>query len=196
MNEKGISNSMTVLGLANGMIGGTILILPILGLSAGYLTSWLMCLFIGTISCYTAYLIILHLGKSPNIKECILAHFGQDYRYVKAYSFCMWFSFVPYFIIYFRLICLQLEGIIEYYNEMIGFAAAFLLIAEVILIQKFRIGEKTLAYGVVSIVAFMIFLSWAQITRPSGEKSVPAIGDILPVVSGLEMAFSIHFLIA
>lgn len=53
----------------------------------------------------------------------------------------MWFSFVPYFIIYFRLICLQLEGIIEYYNEMIGLATAFLLIVEIILIQKFRIGE-------------------------------------------------------
>jgi len=140
MTEIGISNSMTVLGLANGMIGGTILILPILGLS-GYLSSSLMCLFIGAISCYTAYLIILHLGKSPNIKECVLTHFNQDYRFMVVYSFCMWFSFVPYFIIYFRLICLQLEGIIGYYPEVIGLAVTIFLIAEVILVQKFHIGE-------------------------------------------------------
>jgi hypothetical protein len=61
---EGISNSMTVLGLANGMIGGTILVLPIIGLTTGYISSLPVCLLMGAVSCYTAYLIVLHLGKA------------------------------------------------------------------------------------------------------------------------------------
>jgi hypothetical protein len=50
------------------MIGGTILVLPVLGLTAGYLLSPLLIIMMGTISLYTAYLIIVHLGKEKNIK--------------------------------------------------------------------------------------------------------------------------------
>jgi len=99
---------VTVLGLVNGMIGGTILVLPIIGLGTGYIGSMLVCVVMGWISFYTAYLIIQHLGKSKSIKECILSHFKQDYRYFGGYSVFMWFSFIPYFVIYYRLICLQI----------------------------------------------------------------------------------------
>lgn len=57
------TNSMTVVGLLNGMLGGTILVLPLIGLTTGYFTSLAVCLLMGTISFYTAYLIMLHLGK-------------------------------------------------------------------------------------------------------------------------------------
>jgi hypothetical protein len=57
-----------VIGLLNGMIGGTILVLPILGLRTGYISIIMICAIMGLISCYTAYLIILHLGKAKNIK--------------------------------------------------------------------------------------------------------------------------------
>lgn len=60
---EGTTNAVTVLGLANGMIGGTILILPLLGLTTGYITSLIVCLIMGGISYYTAKLIVVHLGK-------------------------------------------------------------------------------------------------------------------------------------
>lgn len=47
--SNGMSNTTTVLGLLNGMIGGTILVLPILGLSTGYVNTLLICLSIGAI---------------------------------------------------------------------------------------------------------------------------------------------------
>jgi amino acid permease len=78
MTVENISNGETVIGLLNGMIGGTILVLPILGLRAGYISILLICAVMGAISCYTAYLIILHLGKASNIKESILNHFDQN----------------------------------------------------------------------------------------------------------------------
>jgi hypothetical protein len=63
-----IDNVTTVLGLLNGMIGGTILILPLIGLRTGFIYIFFVVLLIGSLSAYTAYLIILHLGKAKNIK--------------------------------------------------------------------------------------------------------------------------------
>jgi len=44
------------------MIGGTILVLPLLGLVAGYINSGLVCCFVGLVAWYTGYLIVLHFG--------------------------------------------------------------------------------------------------------------------------------------
>jgi hypothetical protein len=58
---------MTVAGLLNGMIGGTILVLPIIGISTGYLTAVIVSCVLGFITYYTANLNIVHLGKSKNM---------------------------------------------------------------------------------------------------------------------------------
>jgi amino acid permease len=89
---KSMNNLITVFGLANGMIGGTILILPVLGLTTGYVLSPLLIIMMGITSLYTAYLIIVHLGKEKNIKESVLAHFHQDYRYMVAYGTIIWLN--------------------------------------------------------------------------------------------------------
>ena len=66
---------MTVIGLVNGMVGSSCLVLHVIGITAGYLTTLWVCLLVGYLSYYTAYLIIVHLGKAKSIKESILAHF-------------------------------------------------------------------------------------------------------------------------
>lgn len=53
---------VAVLGLTNGMIGGTILVIPLIGATTGYILIPVICLFYGSISCYTCYLITRHLG--------------------------------------------------------------------------------------------------------------------------------------
>lgn len=50
------------LGLLNGMIGGTILVLPLLAIQTGYLLIPCISILYGSISYYTCYLIVLHLG--------------------------------------------------------------------------------------------------------------------------------------
>ena len=127
---------MTTLGLLNGMIGTSCLLLPIIGLTVGYLTTIWVCILIGSICYYTAHLIILHLGKAKDIKECILEHFGHNYSFMTAYSFIMWISFVPTVIGYFRIICLQIVNIAGYQSPWIAPAVAIFLFFLVLLVRN------------------------------------------------------------
>ena len=167
---------MTILGLLNGMIGTSCLLLPIIGITAGYITTIWVCLVIGYISYYTAYLIVLHMGKGKNVKDCILAHFKFDYKFMRAYSFFMWLSFVPTLFGYFRIICLQIVGLLGYQSLWIAPIVAVFLILLVLLVRNLHFWEEILAYGITSIIALLIFLIWALITAPSGPKAVPPNG--------------------
>ena len=82
------------------------LVLPVMGLTAGYITSIWVNLLVGFISYYTASLIITHLGKGKNMKESVLAHFKGDYKYMMAYSIINWLSFVPLIFLNFNFVCL------------------------------------------------------------------------------------------
>lgn len=105
---------MTVVGLVNGMIGGTILVLPIIGIQTGFIMTLIVCAGLGFLTYYTCYLIILHLGKAENITISILAHFKEDPKYLLLYNFLIWISFVTILPIYFKLICLQMDGLLGY----------------------------------------------------------------------------------
>ena len=108
-SNSDVSASTTVVGLVNGMISGAgiCVVLPQLGLTAGWLTSLWVCLLTGFISFYTARLIVTHLGKGSSIKECILGHFGNDYKYMRIYGAFIWFNFIVQLVIYFKIICIQ-----------------------------------------------------------------------------------------
>ena len=49
---------IAILGLANGMIGGTVLVLPVYGLKSGYILIPLISGIFGLLTAYTCYLII------------------------------------------------------------------------------------------------------------------------------------------
>lgn len=61
-----------VIALINGMIGGLILVLPILALNGGTLLSFLIILTTGIFSFYSCYLCIIHLGDCPDLDKAIL----------------------------------------------------------------------------------------------------------------------------
>ena len=132
---------MTVLGLLNGMIGTSCLVLPVIGQTAGYITTLWVCLLIGFASYYTAYLIVLHLGKAKSIKECILSHFGNNYSYMRAYGFFMWISFVPLLFGYFRIICIQVDGLLGYRSVLVAPIVVVVLTFAVIIVRKVHIWE-------------------------------------------------------
>lgn len=102
---------MAICGLLNGMIGGTILLLPIIGLTTGYLMSCISCLLLGLISYYSANLIVTHLGTAKNMTECVMQHFNGVYEYMIAYAFVVWIGQIPTLVVYYNLICIQLEGL-------------------------------------------------------------------------------------
>ena len=57
-----LSNPMTVVALSNGMIGGTILVLPLLAWNTGYLLIPIVSVICGLISFYTSSLTIKHIS--------------------------------------------------------------------------------------------------------------------------------------
>lgn len=54
---------MTVLSIVNGMIGGLILLLPVMALEAGWLLTLIALFSIGFISYYSCFLCVLHTGS-------------------------------------------------------------------------------------------------------------------------------------
>ena len=163
--------------MVNGMIGGTCLVLPHIGLKTGWTLTIIVSLVIGYISYYTAYLIILHLGRGTQIKDCIMAHFNDNYKYMQIYCFFIWVSFIPMMLIYFRIICLQIQALMGHESGWVGPLVAIGLMAGVIIIRIQRWGEETLAYGVISIIGYLAFLVWAQFTAPTGPRDVIPLGS-------------------
>lgn len=62
-----------------------------------------------------------------------------------------------------------------------------------LVLKKYQIGEKLLAYGIVSVIGYVIFLIWAQITSPSGDNKVEPFGKNYSNFSAVLLgALSIH----
>lgn len=130
-----ISSNALVVSLSTGLIAFCGLIIPMMGLSAGYLTSLLVILLIGFCSYYTASLILVHLGRSRNIKESILAHFDGNYNYMIGYGFVNWLSFLPLLIITFNFICLEVQGLLGYPSPWVGPVTAVFFVFLIILLR-------------------------------------------------------------
>ena len=67
---------------------------------------------------YITKFILLHRGKANTIKECILAHFGQNHRYVTIYSCIIWFSQFCMALGFFKMFCFLFEthNLISYFR--------------------------------------------------------------------------------
>jgi hypothetical protein len=58
-----VKTPINVLGLVNGMVSSTILVLPYLGIVSGYASSILLCILFGFVCYYTAFLLVTHIGR-------------------------------------------------------------------------------------------------------------------------------------
>ena len=95
------------MGLLNGMIGQTILVVPLLGVRIGYVSVILLGVFFSLMSGYTASLIVAHLGKAKTITEAILDHFDQNQRYAMIYNGFIGLTFLGPVVVYFSLLVFQ-----------------------------------------------------------------------------------------
>lgn len=158
------------------MVGGTILVLPLLGIQTGYITTIIVSFVVGYISYYTALIYIVHLGKEKDIRQALLVHFSFDEKYLKIFSFCLWLGFLPFFWEYFRLICLQIQGLTGSTSSWISFGVFVGLTLLIIFVRIFHVGEETIAVGIITTLIYFIFLVWVQLTAPSGPKTVEPFG--------------------
>ena len=69
---------IAIIAMVNGMIGGVILVLPLLALEAGTLVTFFVILVTGMFSFYSCYLCVLHLGNHQDLDKALLQHFNQS----------------------------------------------------------------------------------------------------------------------
>lgn len=175
------------------MIGGTILVLPLLGIVVGYVSVIAITALLSVVSGYTAYLIVKHLGKASNINEAILDHFDGNHNYSVFYNIFISFTFWSSIFGYFHLLVLQIIGLFDVHDKMLPLGVFLLVFVITLGLKKYQIGEKLLAYGIVSIIGYVIFLIWAQITAPTGPRRVEPFGKNYPNYSAVLLgALSIH----
>lgn len=59
--------------------------------------------------------------------------------------------------------------------------------------RRFHVGAKLLAYGIISIIMYLTFITWAQFTAPKGMAIMrPFENDSVNFAAALLMAYSIH----
>jgi amino acid permease len=172
--DEKLSSPLTVLGMVNGMIGGLILILPVYALKAGYILTFLVILVTCIFSYYSCYLCIIHMGKETDLDYSILRHFNGA-RWAKIfYDLCVWLNLMLLALLYFELIMIQWQGLIPphdftFINPLIN---AFVLLGLVFLLKYLELGANIMAYGIISIVCYVLFLIWVVATYDQGNDSV------------------------
>lgn len=162
---------MTVIGLVNGMIGGIILIMPILALNAGYMLIAPVTLISALFSYFSSLLCLRHLRNYKDLDESILKHFGNNRKYKIFYDAIIVISFFALLILYFGLMSDMWYGLTEE-TKIIPIINAFVLFPIVYIMKKFHFGASLLAYGILSIIGYCIFLVWMWAVAPEGPNKV------------------------
>ena len=70
------SDFLAILTLTHGVLGSSVLLLPVLTLKTGYIFPILSILFFGSVAGYTAYLLSIHSIGHNSIYDAIVSHFS------------------------------------------------------------------------------------------------------------------------
>ncbi len=95
---------LAVIALVNGMIGGLMLVLPLLILKSGTLLSFFVILITGFLSYYSCYLYTSHLGDCTDIDKTIYNHFWKSKPIRVFYDLVVFINLLLILISYFLLI--------------------------------------------------------------------------------------------
>ena len=184
---------VTIVALINGMIGGLILVLPILTVEGGTVLSFIVILVTGFFSYYSCYLCVKHLGNHPDLDKAIYYHFGQNKAIRIFYDLMVFSNLLLILLLYFNLIVQQWDGLIHksIWNPLCNMIALFGL---VILLKYVHLGAKLLGYGIISIVFYCIFLIWLVSTAPTnGDNHIPEFGKgAVNLAASMGQAFAIQ----
>ena len=105
--HKKLNMPTTVLAIVNGMIGGSILVIPLTSLQAGWAYTLIVILITGLFSFYSCYIAIIHLGDQKDLDSALLRHLNGR-KFLKIfYDFCVWIGLVLLLMLYFDLIVVQ-----------------------------------------------------------------------------------------
>lgn len=167
-----MKSALTVVALVNGMIGGLILVLPLLTIQTGSVLSIIVLFIIGFFSFYSCYLCLRHLGNHTDLDKAMYFHFGQSPFMKNLYNFLIFLNLCFILLLYFSLIVQQWKGLLPY-NLANPICNALGLLGLVFLLNYFHMGAKLMGYGIISILAYCVFLVWVIATAPSGNNTIP-----------------------
>lgn len=190
--EKDMHPAMVIIGMLNGMIGGVILVLPLLVLESGSIGSALIITLTGIFSYYSCMLCVKHLGTYPDLDQSILHHFHNSIAIKIFYNLIVFLNLSLLLVLYFELIVQQWEGMSNssIINPIVNF---FVLLALVAVMKYYEFGVSLLAYGIVSCVGYCVFLVWMLASAPLGENSMPVFGGgVVTLAASMGQAFSIQ----
>lgn len=183
---------MTVVGLVNGMIGGIILVMPILSIQTGFALIAPISILSGFFSYFSSSLCLRHLRNYGDLDEAVLRHFGGKRGFKIFYDVIICISMTVLLILYFGLICEQWIGIAEE-SYLIPVLNALALFPIVYIMKKYKFGASLLAYGILSIIGYCVFLIWMRATAPEGDKHVPAADPLfIDLAAALAQGFAIQ----
>ena len=96
-----LSGPMIVIGMVNGMIGGVILVLPLLALEAGSVVSATVILISGICSYYSSMLCVKHLGPYSDLDEAVMHHFNHHQFMKILYDIIVFLNLSLLLVLYF-----------------------------------------------------------------------------------------------
>jgi hypothetical protein len=159
--------------IVSGMVGTSCMVIPIIGLSVGWVSTILTNVTVAFTLYYTASLIITHLGHAKSMKESVLSHFQNDHKYLVGYGFIIWISFIPFLLLMVRIVCLELQRYTGLGTWESATVVGIFVLAITIWARIAHFAEETMALGTAAFILYIIFLIWAFITAPQGPKAVP-----------------------
>ena len=183
---------VAIVALVNGMIGGLILVLPILAMYGGTILSLLVILVTGFFSYYSCYLCLIHLGKHSDLDKAILGHFNNSKIMRILYDLLVFANLLFLLMLYFNLIVTQWRGLLPY-NLANPICNAIALVALTFALNYFHLGAKLLGYGIISIIGYCIFLIWLLASAPAGDNKIPNFGvGAVNLAASMGQAFAIQ----
>lgn len=172
--EENLSGNMTVLSIVNGMIGGLILLLPVMALETGWLLTLIILVMTGLMSYYSCYLCVIHTGSEADLDTAIQKHFWNSRKVKIFYEVCIWLNLMLILTLYFELIVLQWIGLAppHHYTKVNVFINAFVLLGLVFIIKYRDFGANLMAYGIISIISYLVFITWVAVSEDTTNKQV------------------------
>lgn len=183
---------VTIVAMINGMIGGLILVLPILAKQGGVIMSGLVICVCGFFSFYSCYLCLIHLGNFSDLDKALVYHFNGSRIVQIFYDFLVFLNLLLILLLYFNLIVQQWEGLVPH-SIANPIANGFALLFLIILLNFFHFGAQLLGYGIISIIGYCIFLIWMLASAPKGDNHIPMFGQgAVNLAASMGQAFSIQ----
>lgn len=173
------------------------MILPVLALDTGYMSTIIVIIVTGIFSYYSCYLCVSHVGNEPDLDTAIYKHFGKSQKMKALYDICVWSSLLLIDFLYFELITIQWIGLAPPHQFTLANAVfnAFALFAITLAMKYFQFGANLMAYGIISIICYLLFLTWVVASEQTtgSHPEWKAFGSgIVELAAGMGQAFAIQ----